>query len=175
MRRIRSLTLALTVAGTWTLASCGDQGRTPTAADRASGSLPPAGAVDAGALTPFTYRASIDPYKIQQLPDLLIHERVRSDVVMQRSVFTPGAGAWHTHSGPSFVYVIQGQIKLQEYSAHDGCTETAVRGPGDVYVEEGDHVHRAVVVSAESAVLMVTRLNIPVGGVITNPVSAPSC
>src|SRR5690349_19766290 len=104
-------------------------------------------------LQPFTYRGAIDPYRINQLPDFTVRSKVRSDVVMQQSVFNPGAGMWHTHPGPSFIYVIQGQIKLQKVE-RNGCTETQVYAPGSVYTEIADQVHRAVVVSAEPAVVM---------------------
>jgi quercetin dioxygenase-like cupin family protein len=112
---------------------------------------------------------------ILQLPDYMVQSRTTSDIVIQRSVFAPGFGGWHTHPGPSFVYVLQGQIKLEEFSAKDGCTETPVRGVGDAYFEEGNHIHRAVVVSSESAVLLVTRFNIPVGGALSTPMTNPGC
>ena len=126
------------------------------------------------ALEPFTFRAPLDPYKIQQLPDFQIHSKARTDIVIQRSVFAPGAGMWHTHPGPSFVYVIEGEIKL-ERSTEDGCTETPVFRPGNAYSEVADEVHRAVVVSAEPAVVLVTRFNIPVGAAITVPAADPGC
>ena len=124
---------------------------------------------------PFTFRAALDPYKLHQLPDFLMHSTARKDIVMQQSIFAPGAGPWHTHPGPSFVYVIEGQIKVQRFNKNDGCTETQVHGPGSLYFEVADEVHRAVVVSATSAVLMVTRFNIPVGGAITIPAADPGC
>lgn len=126
-------------------------------------------------LEPFTFRAPIEPYRIQQMPDFMIHSRTTSDVVIQRSVFQPGAGMWHTHPGPSFVYVIEGEIKLERFSKQSGCTETPVHGAGKVYFEIADEVHRAVVVSATPAVLLVTRFNIPVGGAITIPAADPGC
>jgi quercetin dioxygenase-like cupin family protein len=126
------------------------------------------------ALEPFTFRAPLDPYKIQQLPDFQIHSKARTDIVIQRIVFAPGAGMWHTHPGPSFVYVIEGEIKL-ERSTEDGCTETPVFRPGNAYSEVADEVHRAVVVSAEPAVVLVTRFNIPVGAAFTVPAADPGC
>ena len=104
-----------------------------------------------------------------------MHSNDRTDVVIQRSVFTPGAGMWHTHPGPSFIYVIQGQLKLERYTRQDGCTETPVYGPGNAYFEVPDQVHRAVVVSEQSAVVMVTRFNIPVGAPFTIPAADPGC
>ena len=132
---------------------------------------------DAAAVTldPFTFRAPLDPYRIHQLPAFLMHSTARTDLVIQRSVFAPGPGMWHTHPGPSFVYVIEGEIKLERFNASDGCTETPVFGPGQAYSEVANEVHRAVVVSSEPAVLLVTRFNIPVGGAITIPAADPGC
>ena len=126
-------------------------------------------------LEPFTFRAPLDPYSVQQLPNFMIHSRATTDVVMQRSVFAPGPSMWHTHPGPSFVYVIAGNIKLERYTQKDGCTETQVFGPGNMYSEIADQVHRAVVTSTESAVVLVTRLNIPVGAAFTIPAADPGC
>ena len=126
------------------------------------------------ALEPFTFRAPLDAYRIHQLPDFLMHSNARTDIVVQRSVFAPGPGMWHTHPGPSFVYVIEGRIKL-ERSTKDGCTETPVYSAGNAYSEVADEVHRAVVVSAEPAVVLVTRFNIPVGGPITIAAADPGC
>ena len=126
-------------------------------------------------LDPFTFRAPLEPYRIHQLPAFLMHSNARTDIVIQRSVFAPGAGMWHTHPGPSFVYVIEGQIKLDRFDAQDGCTETPVHGPAAAYSEIANEVHRAVVVSAEPAVVMVTRFNIPVGAAITVPAADPGC
>jgi hypothetical protein len=128
-------------------------------------------------LDPFTFRAPLDPYKIQQLPDFMIHSNARTDIVFQRIVLsaTSPFGMWHTHPGPSFVYVIQGQTKLQRFDPKDGCTETPVSGPGSAYFEVANQVHRAVVVSAEPAVLLVTRFNIPVGQPFTIMAADPGC
>jgi quercetin dioxygenase-like cupin family protein len=157
------------------LAGCSDGNRPPTAVERANEPAPPLASVGAAQLEPFTSRATIEPYRIMQLPSFMMQSYERSDIVMQRSVFTPGTGGWHTHAGPSFVHVLQGRIKLEEYSSKEGCVETPVRGPGEVYFEEGGHVHRAIVVSSESAVLLVTRFNIPPGSPITLSASAPAC
>lgn len=127
------------------------------------------------AVAPFTVRAPLDPYRIRQLPDFLIHSKATKEIVMQQSVFNPGAGPWHTHPGPSFIYVVEGNIKLVRYNEHDGCHETPVYGPGEAYFEVADEVHRAVVTSQTAAVLLVTRFNIPVGAPITVPAADPGC
>jgi quercetin dioxygenase-like cupin family protein len=124
---------------------------------------------------PFTFRATLDPYKIHQLPDFLMHSKETKDIVIQRSIFTPGAGFWHIHPGPSFIIVLEGEIKVERFSPKNGCTESQVYQPNDGYFEIANEVHRAVVMSAQSAVLLVARFNIPVGGAFTIPVAAPDC
>jgi quercetin dioxygenase-like cupin family protein len=123
----------------------------------------------------FTFQAPLDPFKIHQLPDFMIHSKARKDIVMQRSLFPPGATFWHTHPGPSFVGVISGQIKVERFNKKDGCTESPVHLPGDAYFEPPNEVHRAVVVSDEPAVLVVTRFNIPVGQPFTIMADDPGC
>lgn len=126
-------------------------------------------------LDPFTFRAPLEPYKIHQLPNFMIHSKAKTDIVIQRLVFAPGAGPWHTHPGPSFVYVIEGQLKIERFTKKGGCTESQLFVPGNAYFEVADEVHRAVVVSAQSAVLLVTRFNIPVGGAFTIMAADPGC
>jgi len=126
-------------------------------------------------VTPFTVRATLDPFKIQQLPDFTMHSKVPRDIVMQQLVFTPGVGPWHTHPGPSFIYVLQGQIKLQRHIHGNLCMETPVFAPGQAYFEVGNQVHRAVVLSSDDAVLLVTRFNVPVGAPFTIPAADPGC
>lgn len=167
-RRLAGRIVALLVAGGF-VACSEDAPVAPSATHHITGD----GA--AVVLDPFTFRAPLDPYRIHQLPDFMIHSKARTDIVIQRSVFAPGPGMWHTHPGPSFVYVIEGEIKLERFTPKDGCTETPVFGPGNAYFEVANEVHRAVVVSAQSATVLVTRFNVPVGGAITNPAADPGC
>jgi quercetin dioxygenase-like cupin family protein len=165
------------LAATLLLAACADKTTTLTGPAEPDTSLAAMySTADVGLQTtePFTVRAPLDPFKIHANPDLLIHSRARAELVVQRSTFAPGAGPWHTHPGPSFVIVAAGQIKLQRFSPKDGCSETPVFQVGDAYIEVGNEVHRAVVVSSEEAVLHVTRF-IPVGAAITTPAPDPGC
>jgi quercetin dioxygenase-like cupin family protein len=161
------------------LAACADETTPPTGPDASLAASPIAAQHSAADLVqqapePFTVRAPLDPFKIHANPDFMIHSRARSDLVIQRNTFAPGAGPWHTHPGPSFIIVAAGQIKLERFSPKHGCTETQVYSVGDAYVEVADEVHRAVVVSSEAAVLHVTRF-IPVGAAITTPAPDPGC
>ena len=125
-------------------------------------------------LTAFTFRAPLEQFRIQQ-GDFAIRSEATKDIVIQQSLFAPGAGAWHTHPGPSFIYVLQGELKLERFNRKAGCTETPVYGPGNAYFEEADQVHRAVVTSVDTAVVLVTRFNIPVGAPFTVMAADPGC
>ena len=171
----------LTRAGTlaaacFLLLACADNTPAPTEVAHAPAhTMHSSATVLAADLTPFTFRASLESYRIHQLPDFLMHSTARKDIVIQRSVFNPGAGPWHTHPGPSFIYVIEGEIKLQRHNQQQGCFETPVYHAGEAYSEIADEVHRAVVMSATPAVVLVTRFNIPVGAPITVPAANPGC
>ena len=124
--------------------------------------------------TPFTFRAPLDPFKVQQLPNFQIHSKVTRDIVIQRLIFT-GTGIWHTHPGPSFVYVVEGELTLDRFiGAREGCTHTAF-GANQAYAEMADQVHRVVVPAGQSAVVLVTRLNIPNNAPFTIPAADPGC
>jgi hypothetical protein len=164
------------------LTACSDAAEMPTAASARVTADPQhaqhmsaANVSTAAATDPFTFRAPLDAIRINQAPDFLMRSRNKSDIVFQRAIFNPGAGPWHTHPGPSFVYVIEGRIKVERVVKRGECMETPVHGPGEAYFEVGEQVHRAVVVSAEPAVLLVTRFNIPVGAPFTILAADPGC
>jgi quercetin dioxygenase-like cupin family protein len=161
-------------------AACSEGAEAPTAApDARSALMQPAmdhmaSATTAVTAAPFTVRATLEPFRIQQ-SNFVIEAKTRSDIVIQQSVFAPGPGMWHTHPGPSFIYVVDGNIKLEKVGHDRGCFETPVYGPGEAYFEIGNQVHRAVVTSLTDAVVIVTRFNVPPGQVFTIPAATPDC
>jgi quercetin dioxygenase-like cupin family protein len=164
------------------LAACGDAKDTPTAASSAqpiAQSLHSAhmssATVSPTAYTAFTVRAPLTPFKIVQGQDFSIQSNATSDIVMQQSLFAPGPSPWHYHPGPSFIYVLQGQIQLERNIEKNICRKSQVFNPGEAYFEVGNQVHRAIVVSTDTAVVLVTRFNIPVGGAFTIPANDPGC
>ncbi|MGQ0648643.1 MAG: cupin domain-containing protein [Gemmatimonadaceae bacterium] len=181
MRRSTTLTL-IAFGSTALLMACGESKDTPTAAPgvRAVVQSPHAAhmssaTINPTAYTPFTVRAPLSPFKIVQGSDFSIQSNVTSDVVMQQALFAPGSGPWHYHPGPSFIYVLPGQIQLERNIERNVCKKTQVFNPGQAYFEVGNQVHRAIVVSADSAVLLVTRFNIPVGAPFTIAANDPGC
>jgi len=160
------------------LAACSDQA-TPPAAPRQEASPQGASLTAAAALPePFTARGRVDPYFINQAPELMLRSSVTADLAIQRLVTAPSVGAWHTHPGPSFAIVEQGRVMITRYSRKDGCTST-VYGPnesaGKTYYEVAGEVHRATVLGPETAVEYKVRFNTPIGAPFATPAADPGC
>jgi quercetin dioxygenase-like cupin family protein len=109
---------------------------------------------------------TLGPYHINQPPDFLIRSNEEKDVIMRVITVAEGMESpWHTHPGPSFVIVSQGEVKLTRFAkvrGHHQCVEQFF-GPGEGFVEVADEVHKASNVGEGDVVLHITRLNIPVG------------
>jgi len=168
------------------LGACGDQAPSPSAphdADAAYATAPRGAQLAAADLPlalpePFTVRAPIDPYFINQAPELMLRSSVAADLAVQRLVTAPGVGAWHTHPGPSFAIVERGRVEITRFSGRDGCIAT-VYGPneaaGSTYYEVAGQVHRASVLGADVAVEYKVRFNTPIGAPFANPAADPGC
>jgi hypothetical protein len=169
-RSLAGLVVAVVTAGAFV--ACSED---PPVAPGSAHHMAPTTDVATFETTPFTFRAPLDPYTIHQLPDFKTHSKATKDIVIQRLVFT-GTGIWHTHPGPSFVYVVEGELTLNRFlGAKDGCTETDFQA-GQAYVEIAEQVHRVVVPEGQSAVVLVTRLNIPGNNApFTIPADDPGC
>lgn len=164
------------------LLACGDSKDPPTAAPSARPAVQSlhsahmsSATISPTSYTAFTVRAPLNPFKIVQGPNFSMRSNATTDIVMQQSLFAPGAGPWHYHPGPSFIYVLQGQIQLERHLEDNICRKTKVFNPGEAYFEVGNQVHRAIVLSTDSAVVLVTRFNIPVGAPFTVAASDPGC
>jgi hypothetical protein len=126
---------------------------------------------------PFRVNATFEPFFINQAPELMLRSSIPLELVIQRLVTAPGAGAWHTHRGPSFGKVEQGQVMITRYTKQGGCS-SVVYGPGQTYYEVADEIHRATVVGPGDATEYKVRFNTPVGGPLSYSVSAediPDC
>ncbi len=123
---------------------------------------------------PFTARAALDPFFINQPSEMMLRATERRDFAIQRLVTAPGAGSWHVHPGPSFGIVHQGEVMITRYTRKEGCVST-VYGPNDAYFEVAGEVHRATVVGAATAVEYKARFYTPVGAPFSTVVPAPDC
>ena len=102
------------------LAACSDQATPPAAPERAATPQAASLATAVALLEPFTARGRIDPYFINQMPELMLRSSVTADLAIQRLVTAPSVGGWHTHPGPSFAIVEQGRVTITRYSRKDG-------------------------------------------------------
>src|SRR5690606_23450907 len=93
--------------------------------------------------------------------------------VTARVVVQPGGRfPWHTHPGPNFVNIMQGELV---YVAANDCTERHYPA-GTVFVDPGrGNVHTAYNASDEETIFMATFFEIPAEGplTITEGVVAP--
>jgi quercetin dioxygenase-like cupin family protein len=116
-------------------------------------------------------RATLDPFRINQPPDFLIHSQSEKDVAIEKVTISPGGHTgWHTHPGPILAIVTEGQIKHTRFTEKDSCIEH-VFGPGEAeqaFIGVPNQVHMARNEGDVDAVLYITRFNIPVGGEITD-------
>ena len=120
------------------VAACSDRSAPPAGPENEATATPPAFAVELPA--PFTARGRIDPYFINQAPDLMLRSSVTSDLAIQRLVTDPSVGGWHTHPGPSLITVTVGEITA--YDGHDPLCSSRVYRAGETFVDGGgDHVH----------------------------------
>jgi hypothetical protein len=64
------------------------------------------------------------------------------DVAVQTIAFQPGGqSGWHTHPGPVFILVVEGQMTF--YESHDPECRPIVRSAGQGYLDAGEHAHIA--------------------------------
>ena len=116
-------------------------------------------------------QATLNPFRINQPPDFMIDSESETEVAIQKVTITPGGHTgWHTHPGPIVAIVTEGQINHTRFGKKDGCIER-VFGPGEseqAFVEVPNQVHMARNKGDVDAVLYIARLNIPVGGEITD-------
>jgi mannose-6-phosphate isomerase-like protein (cupin superfamily) len=116
-------------------------------------------------------RGTLDPFRIDQPPDFLIDSESEKDVAIRKVTIPPGGhSGWHSHPGLSFVIITEGQVKVTFFTEEDGCIEH-VFGPDEpeqAFFEAPNQVHIGRNEGKVDSVLYVTRLNIPVGGEITD-------
>jgi hypothetical protein len=136
--------------------------------------MPVSGDVVAAALpAPFIVRAPLDAFFINQPSEMMIRSDARRDFVLQRLVTAPSVGGWHTHPGPSFGIVEEGEVMITR-ATRDGCVSTTYR-KGEAYFEVANEVHRATVLGDSHAVEYKARFYTPVGAAFGNPAAAPDC
>lgn len=93
------------------------------------------------------------------------------DIVVRRHDYAPGSSTgWHTHPGPVFITVLEGEVTFYEYD-DPTCTPTVVKA-GQGYVDTGrGHIGRN---ETGQPAKDVTVIIAPVGGAFRGELAAPA-
>lgn len=110
----------------------------------------------------YTYRATLPPFHTDS-NDYKLFQKNSQDVVMRELTIAPGGSSgWHFHPGPTYVVVVTGTDSL--YEANDPTCTATTYGPGQGFVEPAGDVHISRNEGSTNTVLLVTFLDVPVGG-----------
>jgi hypothetical protein len=119
-------------------------------------------------------RGTYDSFKVKSAPqspvDFKADAKAPLDVVVRRHDYAPGASTgWHTHPGPVFITVTQGQVTFYEYD-DPSCTPHVVQA-GQGYVDTGQgHIGRNETGLPAQDVSVILA---PVGGPFRGELAAP--
>jgi hypothetical protein len=88
-------------------------------------------------------RATFEPFKVKTDPESLVDFEAKAKshcdmVVRVHDYAAGGSTGWHTHPGPVFINVLQGQVTF--YEADDPACTPHVVSAGEGYVDTG-HGH----------------------------------
>jgi quercetin dioxygenase-like cupin family protein len=101
----------------------------------------PAGGPEGVTITPLVHATIPDKVRARG-QGISIRTKGPRDVLGTSIDVVPGGSfGWHTHPGPVLVAVAAGTLTLYE-SHHGKCSKHKV-GPGEGFIEAGDHVHNA--------------------------------
>lgn len=119
-------------------------------------------------------RGTYDSFKVRSYPqgpgDFKAEAKAATDIVVRRHDYEPGSTTgWHTHPGPVFVTVIEGEVTFYEYD-DPTCTPNVVKA-GEGYVDTGrGHIGRN---ETGQPATDVTVIIAPVGGAFRGELDAP--
>ena len=162
LRRLRNVTLLLAITATGALLYGGNAHAEPTPTPVAVEVLTPRAAFTDQASMQIRLKADGHGTDVIKVSDL-------SNIVTTRVIVQPGAQIpWHTHPGPVFVTIAQGELT---YISSEGCS-SRLYPAGTAFVDPGHgHVHTAVNTGVSVAVFTATFFEAPAG---TAPISIPA-
>ncbi len=120
-------------------------------------------------------RGTYDAFKVRSYPqgpgDFKAEAKAPTDIVVRQHVYAAGSSTgWHTHPGPVFITVVEGQVTFYERD-DPTCTGKVVRA-GEGYVDTGEgHIGRN---ESGQPAKDVTVIIAPVGGSFRGELDAPS-
>ncbi len=120
-------------------------------------------------------RGTYDAFKVRSYPhgpgDFKAESKAPTDIVVRQHVYAPGSSTgWHTHPGPVFITVVEGEVTFYERD-DPTCTPLVVKA-GQGYVDTGEgHIGRN---ESDQPARDVTVIIAPVGGTFRSELDAPS-
>jgi len=120
-------------------------------------------------------RGTYDSFKVRSYPqgpdDFKAEAKAPTDIVVRQHVYAPGSSTgWHTHPGPVFITVVEGEVTFYERD-DPTCTPIVVKA-GEGYVDTGrGHIGRNL---TDLPARDVTVIIAPVAGAFRGELDAPS-
>lgn len=120
-------------------------------------------------------RGTYDAFRVKTAPfspvDVDVKAKTPLDIVVRRHEYAvEGDTGWHTHPGPVFITVVEGEVTFYEYD-DPACTPRIVRA-GEGYVDTGrGHIGRN---ESGAPAKDVTVIFAPVAGSFRDELTAPS-
>ena len=120
-------------------------------------------------------RGTYDSFKVRSYPqgpeDFKAEAKGPTDIVVRRHDYLPGSSTgWHTHPGPVFITVTEGEITFYEYD-DPTCTPVVVKaGGGYVDTGRGHMARNETDVPAKDMTVIIA----PVGGAFRGELDAPA-
>jgi cupin domain len=120
-------------------------------------------------------RGTYDAFKVRSSPqgpgDFKAESKAPTDIVVRQHVYAPGSSTgWHTHPGPVFITVVEGEVTF--YERDDPTCGPVVVTAGHGYVDTGQgHIGRN---ESGQPARDVTVIIAPVGGSFRGELDAPS-
>ena len=119
-------------------------------------------------------RGTYDSFKVRSYPqgpgDFKAEAKAPTDIVVRRHAYAAGSSTgWHTHPGPVFITVVEGELTFYEYD--DPTCTPIVKRAGEGYVDTGrGHIARN---ETSQPALDMTVIIAPVGGAFRGELDAP--
>jgi len=120
-------------------------------------------------------RGTYDAFKVRSYPhgpgDFKAEAKEPIDLVVRQHTYAPGSSTgWHTHLGPVFITVVEGEVTF--YERGDPACKPVVVKAGQGYVDTGGgHIGRN---ESGQPARDVTVIVAPVGGSFRGELDAPS-
>lgn len=119
-------------------------------------------------------RGTYDAFKVKTSPHSPVDFDAKAkrpvDVIVRQHDYAPGSSTgWHTHPGPVFITVVEGEVTFYEFD-DPNCTPKVVRA-GEGYLDTG-HGHIGLNESGAPA-RDITVILAPVGGSFRDELPAP--